>query len=230
MKNTDRQQLADVLKQIYELKGKALTEGAIKLWYGILEPYRIEDVTAALSQLMRTSKFLPQPSEVVDIVDPPQWPSPAEAWATYPHDEQETGAICDETQAAWASAEALYQTGDMIGTRRAFEGAYQRHMEASLRAGKRRPSWLLSIGWDAEKREQGIRAAIQQGLIAPEQAAGYLPDETQTTPALTGPSLHSHQRPRDVRPLRWFLDRAIGSGAEGSIPERTPGVEGGETS
>lgn len=225
MKNTDRQQLAEMLTSAYELHGKQLGPAGIMLWCKILEPYGLEDITNAVSQLLQTSTYLPKPSEVVDILAPSQWPTPAEAWATYPVDERDTGAVCDETQAAWASAEAIYQGGDHIGARRAFEGAYQRHADEAKRKGQRKPRWRLSIGWDAQRREQGARAALQQGLISPKQAERYLTDETQGNPLL--PSPDQENRRGQLRAIGRILGGTAGGGAERSIPEGTSGVEGG---
>lgn len=227
MKSNDKEAFKRIIEQAYGLHGKEVRADVVMLWYGFMEKYELADITKAFTKALSEGHYLPKPAEIIDILDPPQWPTPAEAWASFPHEEADTGAVCDETQAAWASAEAAYQGNDMIGARRAFEGAYQRHMDEALRLGKRRPCWRLSIGWDAAKREQGARQAVHRGLLSQEQVAGYLPDETQAPtdkPRLTGPDT-GHSRGH-VRPLRWFLDRAVGGGATGDLSSGAPGVEG----
>jgi len=207
MKNTDKRKFADLMRQVYEIKGKEATPSANRMWYAILEPYEIEDIRVALGQVMRTSAYLPSPSDVVDILDPSQWPTPAEAWSTYPADERDTGAVCDETLAAWASAKDLYESGDVIGARRAYEGSYGRHMEAAKAAGKRRPAWRLSLGYDAARRESGALSAIKRGLLPASACVGVIGEETRKAI-----SRDTRDRAGDVRPVSGFLGWADGSG------------------
>lgn len=208
MKSTDKRDLAEILGQVYEVNGKTMTEASVKLWFNILEPYELEDVRAALGQLMRTSEYLPKPAAVIDILEPSQWPTPAEAWATYPHSEQDTAAVCEETLAAWASAEGLYESGDAIGARRAFEGAYTRHMDEAKRKGRRKPAWMLSVGWDAQKREAGALDAVKRGLLPHKACERYLTGETRK--ALRD---DSGDRAGDVRHVSRLLGRPDGGGA-----------------
>ena len=141
MKPEDKEAFQEILGAVYELRG-----------------------SRALSQLSATEKFLPMPSQVIDVLEPSGWPSPAEAWAMAPVAERETYAVHDELQAAWASAAGLWDDGDKIGARRAFESAYKRISEASKARGIRRPQWRLSIGFDARLRSAGAQLAVDRGL------------------------------------------------------------------
>lgn len=223
----DKQAFMEILSAAYELHGKSITEGAIKLWWNILKGYDLEQVSQALSQLSATEKFLPMPAQVIDILEPSGWPSPAEAWSMAPLDERGTYAVHDELQAAWSAAAGLWETGDTIGARRAFEGAYQRICDAARLRGVRRPMWRLSIGWNESLRSAGAQLAVDRGLLKAETVAGYLEHEDAEAKPLLGHGDESDRR-GDVRPLRRILGGADGGRTGIDVSSGAQGVGGRE--
>lgn len=217
MQKTDRAQFAEILSVVYETHGKTASEAVIRLWFGALEEYDIEDVSRALSQLMRSNKFLPKPADVVDILEPSGWPTAAEAWALVPKDERETGAVCDEMQAAWAACADLAEAGDMIGARRAFEGAWERVTGEVLARGKRRPLWHLSLGWDERGRSYGAKRAVDKGLLKPEDVAGYLEYEQEHSKHKGLRDMRESGRAGHVRPIGRLLGGALGGGTASEV-------------
>ena len=218
VKSTDRGKLSSILNKVYELHGKQVSTDTVMLWYGILEKYEIADIQKAFSEVMSISQFLPKPADIINVLDPCQWPTPAEAWASYPQDERSTGVMCEETGQAWAIAEELWYAGDMIGARRAFEGAYERIVEEAKRQGKRKPKFWLSLGWDEAGRKTGAHDAYKKGYLAYEAVKGYIGHDTEAQRLIA--IERSDNGRTDLHQIaKRLLDGSDGHGAEGEIPE-----------
>ena len=76
---------------------------------------------------------------------------------------------------------------DKIGARMAFKSAYDRLMGIARIQG-RKPIWQVSAGWDAERRADAVRLAMEGGRLTHDQARRYLPppDTTAEGQAIAG--------------------------------------------
>lgn len=205
----DEAKVVDALRAIYDLRGKTLTEGAMRIWWGALRAYDADRVLGALGQVSATARYLPQPVDVLDLLDPDEWPTGPEAWAIHPKTEEESGAVCDESLGAWALAEALYEGGDVVGARRAFESAWDRLSGVSRAGGKRRPRWGFSLGWRADLRQVAAQQALSKGLLTHEQVGRYVETEEEGGRKLLGRSYDGQAR-GNVRALRGILGGSDG--------------------
>jgi hypothetical protein len=100
----------------------------------------LSEFQAASMIHMRTNKFPPQLSEILDLARTAKWPSPEAAWNMAPKSEAESGWMCREIAAALASCQDSINRGDMIGARKAFLETYQ----AELRQVHGDPQWWIS--------------------------------------------------------------------------------------
>jgi hypothetical protein len=99
-----------------------------------------------------------------------------EAWATaiLALDERETVVWTQESAEAFDIVRPLLDSGDEIGARVAFRDAYNRLCSRSVSDGYK-PVWIVSSGWDSEKRREVLRKAVDVGRISASYARGLLP-------------------------------------------------------
>lgn len=74
--------------------------------------------------------------------------------------------------AAGSGAYALYRNGDKTGARMAFRSAYERLAADTVRA-----DWTVSAGNDRAQLTAAVMAAVKDGKLTQEAAAGHLPSE-----------------------------------------------------
>jgi len=79
---------------------------------------------------------------------------------------------------AVSQARAQWQY-DKVGARMAFKSAYDRLMGIARIQG-RKPIWQVSAGWDAERRADAVRLAMEGGRLTHDQARRYLPPPATT--------------------------------------------------
>lgn len=106
-----------------------------------------------------------------------------EAWglALQSTNESATVVWTKEIQTAYEAAKPILGSGDRVGARMAFMEAYDRLL-ASARATGKPSQWSVSIGWDAEARDQALESAVnlQRLTMDRAEALGY-----KAAPALT---------------------------------------------
>jgi hypothetical protein len=180
MQEREKKEFTEMLAGVFEIHGRDLKETTTRIWWRLMRRYTLDQFSEAIGNLVATSKFLPKPSEVIEQISG-RWMDANEAWAAFPKDESETGAVNQAMRASWGASEALFYSGDTVGARMAFKAAYERYVKSAVLRGETE-QFELSIGWDAEKRENGIRAAVNQKLITQDQAKKHI----RLLPAMDG--------------------------------------------
>ena len=122
-----------------------------------LTPDELETGIAAC----RTRTFPPTLPEFVKLC----WighPSADEAWAlaVKAMDENETVIWTNEIMYAWDRCRAVYEDGDKVGARMAFKAVYE-GLDLSAR-----PEWIVSEGFDKDKRVIEMQSAQIAGLLS----------------------------------------------------------------
>jgi len=121
---------------------------------------------------MRTCKFPPQLSEILDLARTAKWPSPEAAWNMAPKSEAESAWMCQETATALAACQDSIDRGDLIGARKAFLETYT----AELRHVRGEPQWWIS---EASVGEHQARMEAKAKLL--ESAPNRRPALTHET-------------------------------------------------
>jgi hypothetical protein len=179
MKSADKPEFVKLLNLCYSTVLKPLPPlESIQLWLTLLEPYSIEQVRVALSTHMRESNFAPVPADVVKRMPKESngHPEANEAWAIAlrSRDERDTVVWTNETAQAFSIAKSVLDEGDEVGARMAFKEAYARLVEAA-RARGAKPEWVMSLGHDAQRRDQVLSEAVTAGRLLLANVAGVVP-------------------------------------------------------
>lgn len=181
MKQSDKKRFAEILNDLAEVYDKpALSALKLRAFWGVLEEYPFEAVEKAIDMHMRDperGRWMPVPADLLanikTAVDQACGrPSADEAWAIalQASDERETVVWTDEIAEAFGVAQEILDAGDKIGARMAFKAAYEKAAQ-----GVRKVKWIVSIGYDQEKRASAITEAVDKGLLTSQQARKYLP-------------------------------------------------------
>ncbi|QIP56853.1 hypothetical protein [Hafnia alvei] len=173
----EKLELAKNIHATAEALGCEIKPSVVKLMVNDLVGYSFEDICQALLRVRKecsgklTLKVIIDRIKTVSI-----HPEASEAWAlALPAlDESNTVVWTSEISQAWAVALPVLQAGDKVGARMAFIQTYERLVVAA-RAENRSPCWLVSQGWDKEKRIQAITTAQNAGLLPSSIANKYLP-------------------------------------------------------
>ncbi|MFW6342499.1 MAG: hypothetical protein ACOC00_05715 [Halothiobacillaceae bacterium] len=172
-------EFARALAEVLDLYGQSPSPTAIGLWWSALEDLPFEAVTGALSEYIRRGKYPPKPADVLEIIENrirECWPTADEAWAQAQAaaDERATVVWTEEASRAYhEAARPLLAEGDKVAARRAFVDRYERELRAGL-AARRRPTPLVSEGWDRTSRQGAVEAAVHAGRLSQSQARPYL--------------------------------------------------------
>lgn len=180
MTNNDKKRFLEIINSMAAVYRAELNEVQMKMYWETLKELSIEEVEKACFSLLKTSKFFPVPSEIIELI-----PSSSnyyhigadEAWAIAleSFDEDITVAITKEIAEARGIALPIWKSGDEIGARMAFRSAYGR-----LISKDEKPKWFISLGNLRRLREDGITKAISQGRISRDDAAKYLPSPEES--------------------------------------------------
>lgn len=191
-----------------------LNSTAKALYFRALSAHSLAQVRAGLDAHMRDpqrGRFFPLPADVIAQVEARATddgrPGAEEAWALSlrSSDEAETVVWTSEMSEAWAIARPVLQAGDEVGARMAFREAYTRLVE-SARQQRAPVAWTASLGFDAQRREMAIGAAITAGrLPASELQALPAPDVDilrlgyeQASDGVTPAALQARERLRQL--------------------------------
>lgn len=180
MQSSDEPMFTRALATTFDVYGRSLPMAdTIKLWIMHMRPYELKDVCAALSRFTATpATFPPTPGQILDLLGTgsDKRPGADEAWAIAltSIDERDTVVWTAETAEAFAICRPVLDLGDEVGARVAFKDAYNR-LVASARHASRAPEWQVSLGFDAQRREQALRKAETAGLLPAPRVAALLP-------------------------------------------------------
>lgn len=205
----DRGPFAKALLGVFEIYGRqAPSPEAMLVWWRLLEPYALHDVTRALGTHTRTEpKFPPTPAQILALLGQGQGdnrPAADEAWAIAltSRDEAETVVWTDEMAQAFATARPVLDLGDEVGARVAFRAAYERQVATARREG-RPPAWRVSLGTDPSRRQAALEQAVQVGQLEAPKVAHLLPAPAEQDPASAA------QAAEQLRRLRQMLATAM---------------------
>jgi hypothetical protein len=156
--------------------GQQLSPAGLLLMADDLVSYGVENVLKSLVIVRKECNKL----NVKNVVDRIQTADARvgadEAWATaiLALDERETVVWTQESAEAFDIVRPLLDSGDEIGARVAFRDAYNRLCSRSVADGYK-PVWIVSSGWDNEKRREVLRKAVDVGRISTGYAHRLLP-------------------------------------------------------
>lgn len=178
MTENDKSAFLAALSRTYRTLRQPLPDREILgVWWTKLEPYALEAVANAFSRHLDVSEFAPTPAAILKHL-PKQSdgrPEVDEAWAIAlrSRDERDTVVWTTEIAEAWRVAQTVID-GDEIGARMAFRAAYLRITDQSR--GVNRPvEWVVSQGFDAERREAVVTQAVREGRLQLTHAIAAVP-------------------------------------------------------
>jgi len=186
MRNGDQKEFGQIIKTLlatFHVTTDVSREVAVA-WWEALEDLPIEAVRQAVKQYIRVGKYPPKPADIRNLLAEAmknQWFSAAEAWAhaLKAIDESETVIWTVEASRAFDSVRSLIEIRDWVGARQAFEQAYSRYVELAIGEG-RTPVYIVSEGWDRNKRVAAIAKAKALGFLPAEKADRYLAELDQS--------------------------------------------------
>jgi len=180
MNSQDRGQFAEIVGMLFDVFNQPEPQPRkMKAWWAVLVDYPIEVVEQAAYEYLKTGKYPPKPSDILEAITGAMrdhWPTADEAWANAQAavDERNTVVWTEEAAQAWfQSAQPLMEAGDKIAARRSFIDTYERLVTESMALG-RPPRALISEGHDADLRAAAIRHAESVGMISHDEAAHRL--------------------------------------------------------
>lgn len=182
MKQADFPEFTALLDSVAALLGKP-TPGTQQtaMFFRVLNRYPIEAVRQALDAHLRDpqrGRFFPVPADVIaklEELEGPGRPTSDEAWAIAikARDESETVVWTEDMAQAWGICKPVMDTGDEVGARMAFKAAYDRITGDAKREGLP-VRWLVSEGFDKDKRVAAAQRAESVGLLLPHEAKAAL--------------------------------------------------------
>lgn len=154
-----RKDVAQALLATLAVTGATLDELGIMAMASQLQDYPPDLVLQALQACQRECKHRLTLADVIERINSMDGhPSPDEAWAMVPKDEDTSAAVTDQMMRAWHIASAAWLDGDKYGARMAFLTAYKAELEAARRAGQP-AEWWASLGFRRDGRAEAIREA-----------------------------------------------------------------------
>lgn len=173
------------LGDAHKLKGvPPHDDGALALFFRLMEPYPIETVVGAIRALLvdpdggqYRTPITPAHlhGQIEKVMRQDGRPEPDEAWsiALESMDEAATVVVTPEMLAALVPARKLLEHGDKISARKAFISAYEREVKAA-RERRIMPQWRVSLGSDPDRRVQALESPRVQALLPPAAVAALL--------------------------------------------------------
>jgi hypothetical protein len=177
MEDNQKQQFKEELDAIHQLYSKDKpTQATLRLWWNALVNYPVDIIIKCLDYHVKHSKFLPKPADIIEIITTRDGrPSVEEAWSLcqIAVDENETIVWSEEMASAWGIALPIVDSGDKVGARMAFKEYYVRLVQIARDNGLQ-VKWSVSLGHDAERRNEAIKQAADKNLISFDTASKHL--------------------------------------------------------
>lgn len=233
MARTDEiEELLDALAVTAELTGTELSKPAARVMVNDLCAYPHAQVLASLARCRRELKGRLTLAAIIERLDDGR-PSPNEAWAMIPQDEDGSVVWTGEMSRAFGVAAPLLREGQHVAARMAFLETYER-LVATARAERQPPHWTPSLGHDPGGRAAALQDAATRGRLTREHVAGLLPGPDRES-AIASANLLTDARPQAGRTppppaiaeqLRRFLSpekrRRIGMRAVNGADDKGP--------
>lgn len=234
MQSADAKTFGQLVDKVWGLKATVLTLQQKRTYFEALGAYTLQQVAAGLNahvQDAERGQFLPMPADIIRqiqrLATADGRPGADEAWATAIRsvDESDTVVWTEESALSWAIARPVFDRGDEIGARMAFRDAYNR-MVASARERGVAVSWVVSEGFDRERRVLALERAAQSGQLprieaeALLQLAGPAP-VSGLGDLLSRPDVPAHAREAIARFKKIVADRQAKPGQDGVEKAKT---------
>lgn len=183
MVENDFPAFAKMLDTVYGLHGKSLNADAKALFFRAMAQFPLPMVRAAMDAHVRDpdrGQYPPKPADlmaqIVGQAADDGRPGADEAWAIAltSRDEAETVVWTQEIAAAFDICMPVLEAGDEVGARMAFKDAYNRLVNEARRDGYP-VVWNASLGWDVERREIALHAAVARNQLPAPTVAALLP-------------------------------------------------------
>lgn len=171
----------------YEGQRVLLQSDVLAWWWKALEPYSLQNVSAAIALHSRQSAFKPKPADLIDIINQQDGrPTADEAWpmALLAMSEGSTVVWTEETEQSWYHCYPTIEVGDKIGARMAFRQHYQKLIDHARMNGVA-AKWNVSLGQDQSHRETTLKLAHQKGFLTKDWVKNLLP-----SPEIKGDGQH----------------------------------------
>ncbi len=176
MRDTDLQPFAEMLDAVCGLLSRgnyAPNAANTALWFRALREHSIEVVRAGFDAHVRDpqrGRYVPTPADVIAQIEGTAAtdgrPGAEEAWAIAlrARDEADTVVWTREIAEALGIARPILDMGDEVGARMAFRESYARLVDGARR--QHMPvSWDVSLGFDPQRRDEAVRAAVEAGRL-----------------------------------------------------------------
>src|SRR3990167_3921379 len=152
-----------------------LSPATVRIYWAALHRYDLATVRSLLDGHIKTAKFMPTVSELLDVLrELDGRPSPEEAWSDVArslNDEGVTIVWTEEMAAAFGVALGLQN--DKIAARMAFKESYVKAVKEARRLGKP-VKWMPSLGHDAMGRDGPLLKAVSDGKLLPVHIRQFL--------------------------------------------------------
>ena len=171
-----------------EAIGTQITPAAAALMANDLSGHTMEQIGLALAEVRRTARGRLVVGDVLRaLASTDGRPARDEAWAIAlaASDEDDTVVMTNEIQLALSAARPVLDAGDKVGARMAFMSAYDRFVDEARRDAEP-VNWLVSLGYDASRRDAALQRAVQLKRLPVEKASLYLSHEIAERPTADG--------------------------------------------
>lgn len=178
MHDQDKQTFADIYRGVCATYGREANKDAMRIAWGVLKSFDIAQVQRAYSAHVTTSKFMPTPAEISDLItasNPAMCrPGADEAWAMMPRSEDDSVVWTEEMAYAWGIASSLVNEfntikPDWVAARMAFKDAYSRAVDGAKAQG-RPVRWDIARGQRKDNLEDVLTDAIRLGRMSQDAA------------------------------------------------------------
>lgn len=174
-----KKKFVEHLNQVFRVYDKKVDFETLDLWFLLQKKITFQQSMQALEDYMLSdkSRFPPKPIDLVELSIGSasqekqlkdalrlMYPDENAAWALAlrAQDESETVIWTEEMRFAWDQVSAM--RNDVIAQRKSFQSFYKSRVEFSIQSGLE-PKWIVSSGWDKEKRLHRIEEAVEHGYL-----------------------------------------------------------------
>ncbi|MCD6006878.1 hypothetical protein [Halomonas sp. IOP_31] len=204
----DAEQLLEQLYATAEVLGSEIKPAAANLMIRDLRGYDRHEVEQSLARCRsELSGRLTLAAILERIPSANAFLSANEAWALAlsGQDEMETIVWTKEVASAMGVAQPVLDTGDKVGARMAFIGAYEREVAAAKAEG-RKPQYEVSLGYSPERRQEAIDQGVKKGLLEAPKVEHLLPAPKGFDEGATDDPEEMERRQANIQHLRNILN------------------------
>lgn len=173
MKEEDSKKFFEFLEGCGLIYGREVKDAQAAIFFNALAEYSFVDVEKSFNTHIKSSKFFPTPSDIIQNIPRPMnsHVGADEAWqvALNAMDESTSVIVNNEILQARECAMDIYYSGDKVGARMAFRDAYNRIILQSPK-----PTWFVSLGHDKDGREHVKAKFEEMKLLDRQRQDGFL--------------------------------------------------------